>query len=92
MDWASESTWEEEFANMLEDLEQRQETPPSSFWAGVRDHVDEGRQLLGEVNETISEVLSVDNHSHMVIRLCGVLSTVALQLKFFECKLAQSGM
>lgn len=87
-----ESTWETEFTSLLEAVKGHRPTLPVSFWAGVRDHAKEGRELLGRINDAMGAVLGVEDHRRMVLQLSDILLATALEVKFYECKLAQYGV
>ena len=92
MDWATKSSWEKEYDELEDGIHQSgHPTTIRSFWHNMKNHIEEGRQVLERVREHVDRLRCVggDELKAEIMELYDMSIDTALEVKFFEGKLAQ---
>ncbi|KAF9242897.1 hypothetical protein BU15DRAFT_10486, partial [Melanogaster broomeanus] len=91
MDWGPEDRWGTEFENMKISVTQRGQPSPEAFLRGLKDHIAEGRSILGDLkrlsHSPYHEQGNSGGASVLIAKIHDLVLFVALQVKFLEVEL-----
>ncbi|KAF9231141.1 hypothetical protein BU15DRAFT_68579 [Melanogaster broomeanus] len=91
MHWGAEDRWGTEFENMKISVAQRGQTSPEAFLRGLKDHIAEGRSILGDLKKLLRSPYREQGNgggaSVLIAKIHDLVLFVALQVKFLEVEL-----